>query len=163
MPALTPRRAATLLALGTLALATTAPAQDPFQRYEGPARAAAESWVQMLDDGHYEDAWEATSPLFKEGLSKLDWMRKQKDRAEERGPLSGRGFMTGNYMHSLRHPRSDVEFVAESLVYGSADKGKNRWIEVMLMVREKGKEDGPWTILDYDCRPRPLDPALGPG
>ena len=51
------------------------------------------------------------------------------------------------YMPTYRQVGSDVEFVAENLVYGSLDKDKNRWVEVMLMVREKGK-DGPWQVAE---------------
>ena len=154
MAALTPRRAATLLALGTLAQAATAP---PPPWFEGRARPEAEAWVPMLDNGRYEDAWEATSSFFfKQGKSKLEWMRQQKDRAEDRGPLSSRSFATSTYMPSYRQVGSDLEFVAENLVYGSLDKDKNRWVEVILMVREKGK-DGPWQVAEYDCRPRPLN------
>jgi hypothetical protein len=96
----------------------------------------------MLDNGRYEDAWEASSSFFfKQGKS---------------SPLSSRTFATSMYMPTYRQVGSDVEFVAENLVYGSLDKDKNRWVEVMLMVREKGK-DGPWQVAEYDCRPRPLN------
>jgi hypothetical protein len=152
MPALTPRRAATLLALGTMALATTAPAQ-PW--VEGQSRGAAVSWVQTLDNGRYEDAWEATSSAFKQGKSKLEWLRQQKDRAEERGPFSSRTFISSVYFPA--YPLgSGATVVAERLVYASLDKDKNRWVEDMLMVRENGK-DGPWTIAEYESRARPLD------
>jgi hypothetical protein len=151
MPALTPRGAATLLALGTLALASAAPAQP---LAEGPSRGAAVSWVQMLDNGRYEDAWEATSSAFKQGKSKLEWMRQQKDRAE-RGPFSSRTFISSVYFPA--YPlASGAKVVAERLVYASLDKDKNRWVEDMLMVRESG-EDGPWTIGEYESRLRPLD------
>jgi hypothetical protein len=152
MPALTPRGAATLLALGTLALASAAPAQP---LAEGQSRGAAVSWVQMLDNGRYEDAWEATSSAFKQGKSKLEWMRQQKDRGEERGPSSSRTFISSVYFPA--YPlASGAKVVAERLVYASLDKDKNRWVEDMLMVRESG-EDGPWTIGEYESRLRPLD------
>jgi hypothetical protein len=153
MPALTPRRAAILLALGTLALATTASAQ-PW--VEGQSRAEAQAWAQMLDKGRYEDAWDAMSSPFKEGKSKLEWMRQQKDGVEERGPLSTRVFMSSVYFPAYPVPGTGATVVAEQLAFASVDKDKNRWVEVMLMVREKGK-DGPWTVAEYEPKPNPLE------
>jgi len=151
MPAPTLLHAAILLAVGLLAPAAPAPAQFGAS-FEGPARQAAEPWLKMLDDGRYDEAWETTWPPFKEGKRKTDWMRQQKDRAEEHGPLS-RMFassMHGKPLH--RFPGVDVDVIVELLSYTTVDANRKRWAESVWMVREVDK-DGPWLVLDYALKP----------
>ena len=152
MPAPIRLRAATLLtvALGLLALPARAAAQFwP----EEPVRAAAESWIKMLDEGRYEEAWDAASPHFREGKGKLDWMRQQKDLAEEHGPLSDRACHSG--VRAASYPPAGSDVSMNEVLCASLDAKKGGWLERVTLVREKGK-DRPWMVYRYESEPRPL-------
>jgi hypothetical protein len=149
---------ATLVAVGLLALSAPASAQPWF---EGRSRAAAESWLETLDAGRYEEAWEAAAVPFRDGKSKPEWMRQQKDRAEQSGPLSGRAFVGSLYTPSHRFSGTDVDVTVEELTYASLDQKQGRWVEHLLMVRQKGT-DGPWMVYSYECRLRTDGPAAPP-
>jgi hypothetical protein len=36
---------------------------------------AARKWVNLIDEGKYEESWEKAAPVFKESISQQDWVK----------------------------------------------------------------------------------------
>lgn len=52
--------------------------------------AAAEGWVALVDGGKYDDAWTASAPTFRSGVTREDWAKKVRGAREPLGAVAGR-------------------------------------------------------------------------
>lgn len=90
----------TLLAIGVLmAVASVANAAD--QPDQGPAVAAAQAWVQLIDQGNYADSWDHASPVFQSAVTAAQWAQQMHILREPFGKLLSRTLASAKYYTQL--------------------------------------------------------------
>lgn len=77
--------------------AAAQPGSPGHERAEQSARAAAQSWLRLVDEGDFEESWEAAAPVFRERVPQETW--------EERGDLLRDSIQTG-----VNRTRTMVEY-----------------------------------------------------
>lgn len=138
---------ALFLVLSTLVVPPTAaqPDSPSHERAEQSARAAAQSWLRVVDDGEFEESWEAAASAFQERVPQETW--------EDRGDQLRDSIQTGasrtltmvQYRNSLRQT-SGGPFVI--LKYRSTP-GDLSIEEVVLTTRI----DDTWKVTGYQVTP----------
>ena len=61
------------------------------------AQQSAEEWIKLIDEADYAESWEEASPLFKQSITKAQWVDQVKAAREPLGKLGSRQLIDGSY------------------------------------------------------------------
>jgi hypothetical protein len=86
-------------ALGLMVAATVANAAD--QPDQAPAVAAAQAWVQLIDQGNYADSWDHGAPVFQAAVTAAQWAQQLHILREPLGKLLSRKLASAKYYTEL--------------------------------------------------------------
>jgi hypothetical protein len=89
------RRRAPLLASLAAALLLAAPRS--VAGGEGPLEVAATSWLQLLDQGRFDEAWREAADLLRSGGSAQDWIEATRRLREKYGAAESRELLAKDY------------------------------------------------------------------
>ncbi len=113
--------------------------------------AAAEAWLQLIDEGKYAESWEAASELFwqnmrKMGKGKSFWEKLLRTTRTPLGPLKERRLLTKELKDSvpMAPPGEYIE-----LRYGALYEGK--LVEERLVLNLE--KDSGWRVVSYITKP----------
>ncbi len=116
---------------------------------EGPedaAQKAAESWLKLVDQGKYEDSWDAASTIFKGVVARLQWKQTASGVRAPLGSLVSRTLKSRKYTESLPGA-PDGKYVV--LQYDSVFSAKQEAVETVTPMQEA---DGTWHVSGYYIR-----------
>ena len=137
-------RCALLLALLIIiACPRWAPADDDHAAAKAAAVQAAQDFLQLLDSGDYEQAWQQAAPILQTQITKEDWVTRIGNLRPLFGPLLQRSVGATRY-HGEIPGGPDGDYVIISIDSSFAHK-KNAVETVTTMLGE----DGNWQIAGY--------------
>ena len=111
-----------------------------------PAMEEALSWLAIMDQARYGDAWEAASESFRNSIERVKWEIAAQQGRGAVGVLIARKLRTATYTRQV--PGAPVgEYVA--IVFDSRFDRRPAAIE--LLTAERGPE-GRWRIAGYSIR-----------
>ena len=110
------------------------------------ARAAAQEWLEQLDDRDFEDAWEEAAAPFRERTDRDAWVGAGTRLADSIGTAAARTLTSAHTRDSLRSAAGPGPFVV--LTYRTRFSG-GRYEERLLVVRA----DEDWRVAGYEVRP----------
>ena len=110
---------------------------------EKNAVAAADQWLNLIDDGQYAESWELTAELFKRAVEKEAWDKQLNAVREPLGKLISREIIKKQYMTSVPGG-PDGEYVV--IQYKTDFENKKDAIETVTPMKDK---DGEWRVSGY--------------
>jgi hypothetical protein len=111
------------------------------------AVAAAESWLKIIDDGHYDMGWEAASPDFKKGMTREQWHDASMHVRNPLGKCLSRKFTYARYHSPLKFPdgrKIEGEFV--TIHFESSFENSDADTETLYFLKDT---DGVWKAEGY--------------
>jgi len=133
------------LLLLTLLLSSLALAEEQsLENYA--ARAAAEYFLVMLDEGQYDKCWDEASELFRTSSVKLQWQERIEHLREQYRELKDRQLRFSKEMHDVEGaPKGDYFFI----IYGSSFAGRASVIETVTVMNDNS---GKWRVSGYSIK-----------
>jgi hypothetical protein len=107
------------------------------------AKAAASSWLKLVDSGNYAASWAQASSLFKSAVTESSWQSALKSSRGPLGALKAREVQSATFTHTLPGA-PDGEYVV--IKYASQFEHKASAIETVTPMQEK---DGSWHVSGY--------------
>ena len=138
--------AAVLMIMGILGCAQTAAAQDPAEAVKEKAIATAEQWLELVDLGQYEASWENAADLFKQAVTKDEWIVAVERARSPMGRVLSRRVESASYETSLPGA-PDGEYVV--IQYVTSFENKESAVETITPVRDN---DNTWRVSGYYIR-----------
>jgi len=111
------------------------------------AQAAAESWLKIIDDGHYDQSWESASPDFKKGMTLEQWHASSLRVRDPLGKCLSRKFAYARYHSPLTFPNGkklEGEFV--TIHFDSSFEHSESATETLYFSKDS---DGTWKAQGY--------------
>ena len=109
---------------------------------ETTTRAVAERWLQMLDDGDYEEAFEHESMRFRISGTQKQFVRYMQGRRAPFGRAVSRKFIGAAHMKKLV---GLPDGTYESVLFKSTFENKSVAAERVILTRESER----WQVIDY--------------
>src|SRR5689334_14799509 len=146
------RRATRWLAaalLGYLIVASPAHAQgsDSAATAVSAAQSAAQTWLQLVDAGRYDQSWDSAAAVFRSVVTKSQWAGAVKEGRAPFEPLGGRTLLSAAYTTQLPNVPPGQYVVIQYRT--KAGQGKTV-IETITPARDR---DGHWRVAGYYVRP----------
>jgi hypothetical protein len=113
---------------------------------ENLAKAAAESWLALVDAGKYAESWNQAASLFRDQVSSDQWARSVGAARGPLGAVESRAFDTAEYTRTLPGA-PDGEYVV--LAYKTWFANKKSAVEIVTPTKDK---DGKWRVSGYFVR-----------
>jgi outer membrane biogenesis lipoprotein LolB len=113
---------------------------------EDAAQKAAESWLKLMDQGKYEESWDAASTIFKGVVARLQWKQTASGVRGPLGSLVSRTLKSRKYTETLPGA-PDGKYVV--LQYDSVFTGKQDAVETITPMLDA---DGQWHVSGYYIR-----------
>jgi hypothetical protein len=113
------------------------------QAPEQLAQQSAESWLALVDTGHYAESWQQASSLFRAHVTKTDWQRKLEATLDPLGRNTSRKFLSAKYAKTLPGA-PDGEYVV--IQYQSSFEHKQSAIETITPMLDS---DHIWRVSGY--------------
>ena len=110
------------------------------------AHAAADSWLEVIDDMQYEHSWSTASSLFRSAVSQSDWVQSAGAARNPFGGLVSRRLESADY-HTTLPGAPDGEYVV--LVFNSSFERKKEAVETLTVMMD---EDSTWRVAGYFIR-----------
>ncbi len=107
------------------------------------AKAAALSWLPLIDSGAYAESWDESSELFRESLGKAKWETSMTVFRKPFGSVLSREFKSAEYKTSL-DGAPDGEYVILQFTTSFANKAA-----ALELVTPKKDSDGVWRVTGY--------------
>ncbi len=120
---------------------------DPALDGKAAAATAADSWLKVIDDGHYDTSWVNASQGFKQHVTSEQWQGMSKQVREPLGKCLSRQFKSSFYHSPLVMPngtKRDGEFV--TLHYQSSFEHQESATETLYFSKDP---DGIWRAEGY--------------
>jgi hypothetical protein len=128
----------------SMLVATSAHAQEDPRVIE--AKAAAASWLALLDAGRYADTWAQSASMFQTAVTQENWVNVVKPMRAPLGAVTSRTFKTAQFTPTLP-AAPDGEYVV--IQYNTVFANKAGAVETITPMRDK---DGRWKISGYFVR-----------
>lgn len=109
---------------------------------ESTTRAVAERWLEMLDDGDYEEAFEHESIRFRIAGTQKQFVRYMQGRRAPFGHVESRKFIGAAHMKKLVG-LPDGSY--QSVLFKSTFENKSVAAERVILTKEAGR----WQVIDY--------------
>lgn len=103
------------------------------------ARTEGERWLQFVDGGQYERAWDEASPLLKASVGRDQFARGRKESRDTRGDVVSREYLSSDYLPQNQYSVGVVDTVI--LSYRTTYQKKAASKEQLAVVRDS---DGVW-------------------
>jgi hypothetical protein len=107
------------------------------------AEASAEVWLPLIDQGKYEESWDAASKVFKAAVAKDKWATQVKGARDPLGPLVSRKLNSARYAEKLPGA-PDGKYVI--ILYDTNFEKKKGAIETVTPMQDP---DGSWRVSGY--------------
>jgi hypothetical protein len=104
---------------------------------------SANKWITMVDSGNYGESWETSSELFKNAVTKEDWIKTLGGLRPSFGDVISREVDSEKYETSLPGA-PDGEYVV--IVYKTQFKKKEKAYETITPMKDT---DGEWRVSGY--------------
>jgi hypothetical protein len=109
---------------------------------ETDARTTALNWLQLLDNGDYEQAFEWEAKDFRMSRTQAQFVRYMQGRRAPFGHLLSRSFIGAANIHKFAGvPEGNYE----SIVFKTAFEKKSLTAERVILV----KQEAGWRVIDY--------------
>jgi len=138
--------AASLSLLFCAAAMGCAPAQAQEAESLTQAKAAAASWLALVDAGNYSASWQEAAGLFQSAVSPQSWASVVQAARAPLGALQSREVESATYTRTLPGA-PDGEYVV--IKYSSKFAGKANAVETVTPLKEKS---GAWRVSGYYVR-----------
>jgi hypothetical protein len=116
------------------------------ERAESLAAEASGAWLELIDEGKYEDSWETAATYFRNAIGREQWARSLKAVREPLGKVLDRRLVKATYSTSLPGA-PDGEYVV--IQYETDFEHKKSSIETVTPMMD---EDGKWRVSGYYIR-----------
>lgn len=103
----------------------------------------AEEWLELVDQGEYEESWEKTASLFRAVVTAEQWSQAAKGSRQPLGALESRKLKGAQYMTSLPGA-PDGEYVV--IQFDASFENKKMAVETVTPMRDR---DGVWRVSGY--------------
>jgi Protein of unknown function (DUF4019) len=134
-----PAGLAVLLGVGC---ATHSPTRVEKRANESDARSAALHWLQLLDDGDYEEAFEFEAQDFRMSRTQSQFVRLMQARRAPFGNALSRNFIGAAHVEKfVGAPEGNYE----SVLFKTAFEHKNPTAERVILI----KQPIGWRVIDY--------------
>ena len=110
---------------------------------EKNAVAAAEKWLEMIDNGQYIKSWREASEYFKNAVDKNQWLQSMEGVRKPLGDILSRKVKSTSY-HTSLPGAPDGEYVV--IQFETSFENKKSAIETVTPMLEK---DGTWRVAGY--------------
>jgi len=130
------------ITLATLAVAPTLTATAQSQAAEA-AIDAAEAWLALVDHGALRESWKQTASLFRDSVSRREWIDSVQPVRARLGKLKSRGFKSATYRSTMPGAPDGDYFVIE---FRAEFERKRSAIETVTAMRD---DDGEWRVSGY--------------
>lgn len=107
------------------------------------AKESALKWLQLVDNGKYEESWESAAELFKLAVTRQKWSQSLTTARTPLGKVLSREINSMQYTTTLPGA-PDGEYVV--LQFNTSFKHKKSAIETVTVMKEK---DGKWKVAGY--------------
>jgi beta-lactamase regulating signal transducer with metallopeptidase domain len=136
-----------LMALTTFTRAQAPATSQAHGTETGSAVVAAEAWLATVDDGEYGASWDEASGLFRQAVTRADWVTKMEEGRKPLGVAASRTVMSAVRRASLPG-MPDGEYVVITTNASFAQMPSA--IETCTMRQD---DDGSWRAAGYFVRP----------
>ena len=126
-----------------LALALQTPPARATPAEEAEAVAAVKAWLQIVDAGHYEEAWQSCAGPFRIAVPKATFMRQLKDVREMLGQVTSRKVSTQSAATSVPTGPPGQYVIVELKTDFTKRTGLTERVTPML------DRDGKWRVSGY--------------
>jgi hypothetical protein len=107
----------------------------------------AKDWLALIDAGKYEESWSKAHSLFKEKVSKEEWVAGATDMLGRLGELKSRKLKDATATRTLPEaPEGDYTI----LVYDSAYEHLPAAVDTLITAKDR---DGAWRVVGYTVNP----------
>lgn len=113
---------------------------------EDDALKAAEAWLELVDQGKYDESWDSAARLFKGAMTKEDWGKSLTGVRFPLGRVESRKVTLKQYATVLPGA-PDGEYVV--LQFESSFENKSKAVETVTPMKEP---DGAWRVSGYYIR-----------
>jgi hypothetical protein len=120
----------------------TATTQKP-QKPEELAQKSAEVWLALADAGKYADTWDEAAELFKNAISKENWIKAMKSVRAPLGDVQARKFRNATYTKTLPGAPPGEYVVIQ---YETSFANMKSAVETITPMLDK---DGKWRVSGY--------------
>ena len=110
---------------------------------ESSAIAAAEAWLEIVDEGKYTDSWRQAAEYLKAAVNQDQWEQSMRAFRQPMGSIVSRTLKSKNYATSLPGA-PDGEYVV--IQYETSFKNKKSAIETITPMLD---QDGKWRVSGY--------------
>ena len=134
------------LALLFISLVAVTSAQE-----QASSRSAAERWLELIDEGRYEESWDAASPRFRRNMSRFGkrvgfWVKALATSRGSLGEAETRRLVRSHERTSM--PGTEAgQFV--DLVYRGDFAAHEAVVETIVVTLD---DDSEWRVYDYVIR-----------
>ena len=128
------------LLLLTLSLGIRVNAQ---QKPEQLAQQSSDAWLSLTDSGKYADSWQEAAQLFRNAVTKEQWLSAMRASREPLGKLLSRKLKSAAYTKTLPGA-PDGEYVV--IQYDTSFEHKQSAVETVTPMFDK---DGKWRVSGY--------------
>lgn len=104
---------------------------------------SAESWLMLVDTGEYGKSWENASKLFRQAITKDDWVKAISGVRPPLGKVESRKLESETYTTELPGV-PDGEYVV--IQYSTVFSNKSNAIETITPMKDP---DGEWRVSGY--------------
>ena len=112
------------------------------------ARAAADTWLALIDGTQYEASWDSASALFRGAITRTAWQTAALNARAPFGPVRQRTLLSAAYRTELPGVPPGEYVVMQ---YEAEVAGDRRVVETVTPMREP---DGHWRVSGYYIRPQ---------
>jgi len=117
---------------------------DPVIKKAG--REAADAWLELVDEGKYDEAWAQVSDYMKRTISKEHFFKSLEEKTTALGEIVSRKLKSARYVESMPSA-PDGKYVI--VLYETQLARKRSATETVIPMLA---EDGKWKISGYDIR-----------
>jgi hypothetical protein len=143
------RRSLAMALVGSLMLSGPVLAQTPDSTGASvsAAKAAAEAWLRLVDERHYDQSWDSAAAVFRSAVTKAAWSGAVREGRSPFEPLGERTLLNATYSTELPNVPPGAYVVLQYRTKAAAGKTV---VETVTPARDK---DGRWRVAGYYVRP----------
>ena len=144
-----PKQLLTFVVLASLKLAPLAAQQPQDSAAVQLALSATTTWLALLDQGKYEQSWDAAAPAFQSAVTKTAWTQALSQARGPFEPFGARTLLGTRYAETLPGAPPGPYVVVQ---YQTKVAGDRQVVETITPMRTP---DGSWRVSGYFVRPSP--------
>ena len=110
---------------------------------EQKATEAAEAWLSLVDEGKYEESWNAAAEYFRRAVTKEQWQQSLKAVRSPLGAVKSREVIAATYMTEIPGA-PDGEYVV--IQFSTSYENKKSAVETVTPMKET---DESWKVSGY--------------